>query len=293
MSVDQYQRAVNNLDKEIALLETKKAAAEKKASDEKIKASKVTISKNASELTIKSKKREKERHEEAARKASKESADLQKKIADKFKKRNDAYLKLQKEQQNEQRKELKTHQQTVSSLQNSYENRILNIQKQTINTINISSNKTHTEKEEYPEYDAFISHAWEDKESFVDDFVKELENLDIKVWYDTSEIRWGDSMRQSIDNGLKKSRFGIVVLSPSYIAEDKYWTKAELDGLFQIESLNGKTLLPIWHQLTKKQIMDFSPTIANRLAMNTASMTAQEIAIELEKLLKAEDELET
>ena len=45
-----------------------------------------------------------------------------------------------------------------------------------------------------PEYDVFVSHAWEDKEEFVDEFVDELRKLGVKVWSDTSEIKWGDSM---------------------------------------------------------------------------------------------------
>ena len=55
MSVDYYQRIVNGLDKEIADLEKKQASADKKAADEKKKAASVTISKNASASTIKSK----------------------------------------------------------------------------------------------------------------------------------------------------------------------------------------------------------------------------------------------
>ena len=141
-----------------------------------------------------------------------------------------------------------------------------------------------------PEYDVFVSHAWEDKGDFVDGFVGELRNLGIKVWYDTSEIKWGDSMRKRIDDGLKKSRFGVAVLSPNYIREGKYWTKAELDGLFQLDSIGGKVLLPVWHNLTKKEVMEYSPIIASKLAMNTASMTPKEIAEELKKLLTtAED----
>lgn len=92
-------------------------------------------------------------------------------------------------------------------------------------------------------------------------------------------------MRVKIDDGLKKSRFGVAVLSPNYIAEGKYWTKAELDGLFQLESINGKTLLPIWHKLTKKDVMNYSPIIASKLAMNTATLTAKEIAENLLEIL--------
>ena len=52
-------------------------------------------------------------------------------------------------------------------------------------------------------------------------------------------------------------------------------------------------LLPIWHNLTKKQVMDFSPIIAGKLAMNTASMTPDEIADKLVELLHDETEDES
>lgn len=93
-------------------------------------------------------------------------------------------------------------------------------------------------------------------------------------------------MREKIDKGLSKSRYGVVVLSPNYIAKHKYWTKAELNGLFQVETINGKTILPIWHNLTKKQVTEYSPIIADRKAMTTALMTPAEIAEELMKLFK-------
>ncbi|MBR0425413.1 MAG: toll/interleukin-1 receptor domain-containing protein [Clostridia bacterium] len=284
MSVDQYQRTVNSLDKEIASLEKKKAAADKKAADEQKKAASVTISKNASASTIKSKMSEIQRHEAAARKAAEESADWQKKIADRRAKRNDAYTKLQKEQQAEKKKEKKQTDQMLMSMQRKYESRINELEKQSMPMM-VRDEYREAEKE----YDVFVSHASEDKADFVDELVREMKNRDIKVWYDTSEMRWGDSLRKRIDDGLKRSRFGIVVLSPSYIADEKYWTKAELDGLFQQESI-GRTLLPIWHNLTKKQVMEFSPMIASKKALTTATMTPEEIAEEMKKLLSEDEE---
>lgn len=283
MSVEQYQRSVNSLDKEIADLEKKKAVSDKKAADAQKKASSVSISKNASASTVKSKMDQIERYNNDAVKAANASADLQKKIADKRIKRNDAYLRLQKETKNEQKKQDRA----TKKMQDSYESRIRELQAQSMPIIKAVN---ATENEELPEYDVFVSHAWEDKESFADEFVKELRNLGAMVWYDTTQMKWGDSMRAKIDDGLKKSRFGVIILSPNYIADHKYWTKAELDGLFQMESINGKTLLPIWHNLTKQQVMDYSPIIASKLAMSTALMTAQEIANELIKLLPEETE---
>lgn len=281
MSVDMYQRTVNSLDKDIADLEKKKAAADKKAANEAKKANNVTISKNASAATIRSKQREIERHKTASNKASAESADYAKKIADKRTKRNNAYQKLQKEQQKEQQMQQKI----LKNMQQEYEKRIAELQSQALPTdINMGNNALSEQTIE--EYDAFISHAWEDKDDFVDELVVEMRKAGITVWYDTTKISWGDSMRQRIDEGLRRSKFGVVVLSPNYIAEGKYWTKAELNGLFQLESINGKMLLPIWYNLNKQDVINFSPIIADKKAMTTASMTAKEIAEELAALLQ-------
>lgn len=282
MSVEQYQRTVNRLDKEIADLEKKKASADKKATNEAKKAASVHISKNASAATIKSKMRQIDGYTASSQKAGIESADLQKKIVDKRVKRNDAYQKLQKEQSREKKKE----QQSIRRMQESYENKIRALETGLIpqNTIESEVYEEY-DSSEVPKYDVFVSHAWEDKESFVDEFVQALRNRNLKVWYDTTKMKWGDSMRSKIDEGLRQSRFGVAVLSPDYISEGKYWTKVELDGLFQLESVNGKVLLPIWHNLTKEQVMDYSPIIAGKLAMNTDSLTSDEIADKLVELL--------
>lgn len=284
MSIEQYQRTVNNLDKEIATLEQKKASFDKKAADQEKKAAGVSISRNASASTINSKKRQIERYIKESNKAKEQSANLMKKIADKRKKRNDAYSKLQKEQH----LEIKRQNNLIAKMQSDYEKQIEELASKVLsfNEKQLAVTDTMNEENEKPEYDVFISHAWEDKEDFVDDFVKDLNSLGVTTWYDKSQILWGDSMRKKIDEGLKKSRFGIVILSPNYIAEGKYWTKAELDGLFQLESINGKKLLPIWHKLTKKEVMDFSPTIAGKLAMNTSSLTSKEIAEKMQDLLE-------
>lgn len=281
MSVDQYQRAVNSLDKEIADLEKKKAASDQKAANEARKAGNVSISKNASASIISSKRRQIEGYLASQHRAESESAALQKRIADKRAKRNEAYLKLQKEQAREREKEKKS----IERMRRSYESAIADMSAMLVpQQITIPTEQPI--EGELSECDVFISHAWEDKASFVDEFVQLLEDRNLHVWYDKSKIKWGDSMRAKIDEGLRHSKFGIVVLSPDYIAEGKYWTKTELDSLFQLESINGKMILPIWHNLTKKQVMDFSPSIAGRLAMNTASMTPEEIADKLQELLQ-------
>lgn len=282
MSVDQYQRAVNGLDKEIADLEKKKAAKDKDIASlqNKIVSIQKSINKNTSQSSLNSKRKQVASCESDIAKKSKDSAELGKKIAEKRKKRSDAYLKLQKNSRMNRKQD-----RARQRLQASYENRIDELQQQLAKSI-VTSQQNSIESEE--EYDVFVSHAWEDKEDFVDEFVEELKKQGLKVWYDTNKLKWGDSMREKIDKGLAKSRYGVVVLSPNYIAEHKYWTKAELNGLFQVESINGKVILPIWHNLTKKQVAEYSPIIADRKAMTTASMTAEEIAVQLKELFTLE-----
>ena len=284
MSVAQYQNTVNSLDKEIADLEKKKAAKDKEVAtlQGKINTVQKSITKNTSPSSLSSKQKQIASYESDKAKKASDSADLGKKIADKKDKRATAYLKLQKEQQNEQKKQDKANQQ----IQASYEARIKELQQHLSQPV-VTPAATPIVADE--EYDVFVSHAYEDKESFVDEFVEALRNQGLKVWYDTDKLKWGDSMREKIDRGLAKSKYGVVILSPNYIAEHKYWTKAELNGLFQVETVNGKTILPIWHNLTKKQVVEYSPIIADRKAMTTASMTPEEIAAELKELFAPDD----
>lgn len=128
MSVEQYQKAVNSLDKDIAVLEKKKATLDKKAAEEQRKAANITISKNASATTIKSKLKQRDAHLATANKASNESATIAKKIADKRKKRNDAAVQLQKEAVKVQKKQDKV----AKQMQQSYEKRIEELQMRSV-----------------------------------------------------------------------------------------------------------------------------------------------------------------
>jgi hypothetical protein len=129
------------------------------------------------------------------------------------------------------------------------------------------------------EYDAFISHASEDKDDIVRPLADALEALGNKIWFDESALRVGDSLRRSIDHGLSRSRFGIVILSAAFFA--KNWPQYELDGLVAKEVAGGKVILPIWHKVSKDEVLRYSPTLADRVALNTATLTIQELAARL------------
>ena len=75
----------------------------------------------------------------------------------------------------------------------------------------------------------------------------------------------------------------MVVLSPSFI--DKGWTNYELDGIVTRAVTGEQILLPIWHNITKQQVVDYSPSLADKVARSTATHTVEEIALEISELL--------
>ncbi len=125
-------------------------------------------------------------------------------------------------------------------------------------------------------YDAFISHASEDKEKVVKPLASALTRMDYRVWYDEFELRVGDSLRQSIDKGLVNSRFGIVILSPAFFA--KNWPQYELNGLTAREMDGHKVILPIWHIVDREDVLAYSPTLADKIALSTRRMSIKRIA---------------
>lgn len=128
-------------------------------------------------------------------------------------------------------------------------------------------------------WDVFISHATEDKESFVRPLAEALRALGVSVWYDEFTLRIGDSLSRSIDKGIAGSRYGLVVISPHFIA--KGWTEYELRGLVSREIGEDKVILPIWHGVIRAQVLDFSPSLADKIALRTDDMKATDMAIQI------------
>jgi hypothetical protein len=118
-------------------------------------------------------------------------------------------------------------------------------------------------------HDVFICHASEDKDSLVRPLANALRQENVDVWFDEFSLKLGDSLRRSIDKGLKLSRFGIVVLSPSFFA--KRWTDYELDGLTEKEMSRGETvILPIWHEVSHDDVAGYSLSLAGRVAVKSS-----------------------
>jgi TIR domain len=117
-------------------------------------------------------------------------------------------------------------------------------------------------------YDLFICHASEDKDAFVRPLAKMLRKEHVEVWFDEFSLVVGDSLRAAIDKGLAQSRFGIVVLSPSFFS--KRWATRELSGLVAREMAgDGNIILPVWHGVDHEAVVRFSPPLADVRAIDS------------------------
>ena len=137
-----------------------------------------------------------------------------------------------------------------------------------------------------PEYDVFISHATEDKREVVRPLAEALRQLGRRVWYDEYELKIGDSLRRKIDQGLVTSRFGVVVLSTHFF--DKGWSQYDLDGLVSREMGSGEqVILPIWHNITKDELLNRSPSLVDKVALRTVDLTIEEIAEQIAEAVRS------
>jgi hypothetical protein len=133
---------------------------------------------------------------------------------------------------------------------------------------------------ETPAYDVFISHAFEDKTSFVNELAVELTKSGLKVWYSGFELKLDDSISGSVNEALKRSAFGVVVISPIYLR--KQWAMNELNALFAQETGQYR-ILPILHNITVGEIRNHFPILADRYTVSSE----KGIAFVVNKVLQA------
>jgi len=124
---------------------------------------------------------------------------------------------------------------------------------------------------------AFINHASEDKPEFVEPLFDKLREKGLHIWYDDNELRAGESIRRSIEDGLQINAYGISVLSEIYF--EKNWAQEELDILVDQQTTAGKTIIiPIWYDISAEDVRRHNSTLANRYAVTGDEKCISEIA---------------
>lgn len=273
-NIERTQREIERLNRQL----TDQAKKEADGTDKIIRA-RQAISRTSSNSTIQSRLREIERYEREMGQVHRKKADLTKQISARTSKLHSYQQQLMKEQSREQKKLLDSLKQQQLEAQRERESLVGRLAR--------PADIVEDGIALLPavEHDAFISHASEDKEGLVRPLAEKLRLAGFDVWYDDFQLTVGDSLRRSIDKGLSNSRFGVVVLSPDFFA--KNWPQYELDGLVNREMSEGtKVILPIWHKVSKDEVRGYSPSLADKVALNTAVYTLDELIEQLAKVLK-------
>lgn len=133
------------------------------------------------------------------------------------------------------------------------------------------------------EYDIFISHSSDDKTEFAAELVEILLGMDTKVWYADFQLKPGDSLSKAIEQGLMNSRFGAIVLSKSFLK--KKWTEYEFRTLLTLEMYGINKIIPIWLNVSKRELLNYCPIILDKLAIDATNKKVGQVAYELLKIV--------
>lgn len=283
MNITYYQNQINQLEKSIAEFHKKIADESKKENDKarQIETINKSINKNTSISSIQSKQRQAQSYQNEILNCKKKIADYQKQIANKTVELGRKKQELRKAEEVEQKKFQQQQQEFQKRLQKDIDEQKTKLDflvTQTFSSKTIIGIDSGMPKE----YDFFISHASEDKNEIVRELAEALRQNGFNVWYDEFELKIGDSLRKSIDTGLINSKYGLVIISPYFIK--KNWTEYELNGMVAREMNGHKVILPIWHKVTKDEVLKFSPSLVDKLALNTSIHTIEDIVKALKEI---------
>lgn len=108
-------------------------------------------------------------------------------------------------------------------------------------------------------YDLFLSHASEDK-VFTKPLADKLKSVGLEVWYDDHDLNKSEQLREDLDNGLKKSDFGVIVLSKNYFI--KGWTQLELNAWINLLVYSNRKIITIYYGVNIHDVIAFSPIVS-------------------------------
>lgn len=123
--------------------------------------------------------------------------------------------------------------------------------------------------------DVFISYSHSDSKEVAQLLGQELTAMDLDIWLDDIEMSIGSSIRESIDDGLTRSEYGVVILSESYFEGTSEW---ELNGLVEKHTSEEDVILPLWYEVDYDFVYEQSPSLADLIAEEVDEENVQSVA---------------
>lgn len=141
---------------------------------------------------------------------------------------------------------------------------------------------THPERR-----DVFLCHAWDDREGAAKELHDLLESFDVDLWFSEKDVPLGTSLIRSIDNGLKMSRIGIVLVTPAMLGSlaGQGIADKELSALLATDRV-----IPVTHETTFEALRDESPLLASRSGLSTEDSSLTEVAIKIANAVRPEND---
>lgn len=131
------------------------------------------------------------------------------------------------------------------------------------------------------EKDIFLSYASEDREKYVLPLAEELKKKGISYWMDREESLCGENFAQTINSGLRKSRFVAVFLSKNFMGKE--WPEKELYSTIGRKTKdNRQALIPIFIA-PEKEILDYCRLLSgiHYIPWKTPLDTAEDLALSI------------
>ena len=133
-------------------------------------------------------------------------------------------------------------------------------------------------------YDVFVSYSSKDSR-YVRAFAEALMERGLRVWYDESSIRVGDTFLSSISDALEHSRYFVVLVSPEYLSSS--WANFELGvALGRKWSSQKANVLPIY--LSEVDRSTLPPPLSHTKGLDAKNVPPERVAAEVADLLRAE-----
>ncbi len=135
---------------------------------------------------------------------------------------------------------------------------------------------------------AFISHDSRDKELIAKPLANGLSSRLCSVWYDEYSLKIGDSLRESIEKGIKEVKKCVIIITKNFLSNPG-WGKKEFNSIFTREMIfDERIVLPIWYDVTKEDVYEYSPSLADTFALiwpNAENQTEEEYKKNVELLI--------
>jgi len=133
--------------------------------------------------------------------------------------------------------------------------------------------------------DVFLCHAWDDRKDAAKELYDLLQENGVSVWFSEKDVPLGSSLLREIDKGLANSKFGLVLVTPSFIERVKNEGIAEKE----LSALLARDLLvPIVHNTTFDKLREVSPLLGSRSGLDTSEESMLKVALKLAELVEVE-----